>query len=304
MSAMVEKNHPHHSMPFSSPLHDGSRVHKLSCALAAIAAGLALWLAGCATDRLESTPPKGVDLSGDWQLDPNLSDDPTKPPLNDGTSPSQMRHRSGRGRGSGGIGLPPFGNPGGAGGPTGGTQPDGTEDFTSNANARGPYVRTLWQNPSSGGGLSGGGSSGSGGADTTGSGDRSSTAGARRGGGRTRANHWLDAPVRMTIEQKGDRLTIQSKSSGGEVQTDELVSGHSSGIPVGQNTADRDVGWRGNILVVDTKVKSGPTKEDDYALDDEGHLILSTFVSGAHVRKSQIKRVYDRVSGTQGGVHQ
>ena len=107
----------------------------------------------------------------------------------------------------------------------------------------------------------------------------------------------------MTIAQKGDRLTIQSKSSGGEVQTDELVSGHRSGIPIGQNTADRDVGWRGEIFVVDTKVKSGPTKEDDYALDDEGHLIVSTFVSGSHTRKSQIKRVYDRVSEAQ-GVHQ
>lgn len=253
--------------------------------LAAATAGVAAcaWLAACATDRLEATPPKGIDLSGDWQLDPNLSDDPTKPPLNDGNAPSQMRHRSGRGRGSGNIGLPPFGNPAGAGGPSGSTQPDGTDDFTSHANLPSPYVRALWQIQS------GGTTSGRGGASPRGDG--------------TRANHWLDAPVRMTIEQKGNKLTIQSKSSRGEVLTDELVSGHSSDIPIGRNTADRDVGWRGDIFVVDTKVKSGPTREDDYALDDEGHLIVSTFVSGGHVRKSQIKRVYDRVSGAQ-GVHQ
>jgi len=262
--------------------------------LAAAAAGVTacMWLAACATDRLESMPPTGVDLSGDWQLDPNLSDDATKPPINDSNSPSQMRHRSGRGRGGGSIGLPPFGNPAGAGGPTGGAQPDGTEDFTSNADVHSPYVRTLWQDPSSG---SAGGS-------TTAGGGAPGGGGAPRSGGRTRANHWLDAPVRLTIEQKGNKLTIQSKTARGEIQTDELVSGHSSDIPLGGSTADRDVGWRGTILVVDTKVKSGTTKEDDYALDDEGHLILSTFVSGAHVRKSQIKRVYDRVSGAR-GVH-
>lgn len=248
-------------------------------ALGATAAGLAvsIWLAGCASDRLEPAPPQGVNLSGDWQLDPNLSDDPGKPAVND--TPSEMRHRSGRGRGS--VGLPPFGNPAGAGGPTGGTQPDGTEDFTSNTSVQSPYVRTLWQNPSSGG--------------TPASGSRP------RGG---RYGRLLEVPVRMTIEQKGTRLTIQSKSSGGDLHTDELVCGHSTDIPVGQSTADRDVGWRGNIFVVDTKVKSGPTKEDDYALDDEGHLIVSTFVSGGHVPKSQIKRVYDRVSNATQGVSQ
>jgi len=279
MSAMIQHIGTGRSMPSSSHLCDGSAASKLFRALGATAATLSacMCLAACATDRLESTPPKGVDLSGDWQFDPNLSDDPTKPPINDGTSPSQMRHHSGRGRGGGSIGLPPFGNPAGAGGPTGGTQPDGTEDLTSNSTARNPYVQTLWQNPSDG-----------------------STAPAHRSGGRAR--NWLDAPVRMTIVQQGDKLTIQSKSSGGELQTEELMSGHSSGIPIGQSTAERDVGWRGNIFVVDTKVKSGPTREDDYALDDEGHLIVSTFVSGGHVRKSQIKRVYDRVSDSQ-GVH-
>jgi hypothetical protein len=276
MSAKVLQICPRRSVS-SQP--DTSVFPKLARALAATAASLVVctWLASCATDRLESAPPKGVSLSGDWQLDPYLSDDPAKPPINDSTSPNQMRHRSGRGRGGGGVGLPPFGNPAGAGGPTGGTQPDGTEDFTSNTNVPSPYVRTLWQNPSGGS--------------------------ARGAGGGTRGNRWLDAPIRMTIDQKGNRLTIQGKSSGGEVQTDELVSGHSSDIPVGQNTADRDVGWRGPIFVVDTKFKSGPTKEDDYALDDEGHLIVSTFVSGGHVKKSQLKRVYDRVTAAQ-GAHQ
>ena len=254
----------------SLPPHLSGKIFRVvGAAAAALAAST--WLAGCATDRLEPAPPQGVDLTGNWQLDPNLSDDPGKPPPSE--SPSEMRHRSGRGRGS--VGLPPFGNPAGAGGPTGGTEPDGTENFTSDTSAQSPYVRTLWQNPSSSG--------------TPGSSSRP------RGG---RYGRLLEVPVLMTIQQKGNRLTIQSKSSSGDVHTDELVSGHSTDIPVGQSTADRDVGWRGTILVVDTKVKSGPTKEDDYALDDEGHLIVSTFVSGGHVPKSQIKRVYDRVSST------
>src|SRR6185437_12837506 len=234
MSASRKPICAHRWVSSASQSSGGSR-HKSSRVLAATATALVacVWLGGCATERLESTPPKGVNLSGDWQLDPNLSDDPTKPPINDGSSPSPMRHHSGRGRGGGSIGLPPFGNPAGAGGPTGGTQPDGTEDLTSNSTARNPYVQTLWQNPSDG-----------------------STAPAHRSGGRAR--NWLDAPVRMTIVQQGDKLTIQSKSSGGELQTEELMSGHSSGIPIGQSTAERDVGWRGNIFVVDTKVKSGP----------------------------------------------
>jgi hypothetical protein len=44
-----------------------------------------------------------------------------------------------------------------------------------------------------------------------------------------------------------------------------------------------------------TKAKKGPSKEDDFALDSEGHLIFATLVT--HVKKGPIdfKRVYDRV---------
>ena len=45
-----------------------------------------------------------------------------------------------------------------------------------------------------------------------------------------------------------------------------------------------------------TKAKKGPSKEDDFALDAEGHLIFATLVT--HVKKGPIdfKRVYDRVN--------
>jgi hypothetical protein len=107
----------------------------------------------------------------------------------------------------------------------------------------------------------------------------------------------------MTIQQSGSKLSIQSKSPSGEIKTDEFVSGHAADIAIGQNTAARDVGWRGNVFVVDTKVKSGPTMEQEYALDDEEHLIVSTLMSGGSMPKVDIKRVYDRVSNAQ-GVHQ
>jgi hypothetical protein len=256
--------------------HRGSRIPR-PLAAAALASTL-LALAGCATDRLDARPPAGTNLSGEWQLDPNLSDDPQHPLQDDRSSPGNMRHRSGRGHGSGG-GPAPYGLPGGAGGRTGGSDPDGTDDLTNLRDTGEPtYVRTLWQSPEPGTG----------------------------GAGRPRGNrfgHWLDAPARMTIQQDGSKLTIQAKSAtAGDPQTDEITAGEKRDIPFGQGTAERTAGWRGSILVVTTKVKDGPTKEDDYALDDEGHLIVSTLMTGGHMPKVDIKRVYDRVMDAQ-GVH-
>ncbi len=49
---------------------------------------VASWMAGCATDRLDAVPPGGVNLSGDWALNLNLSDDPDKMgPDQDSTAP-------------------------------------------------------------------------------------------------------------------------------------------------------------------------------------------------------------------------
>ena len=265
--------------------------------LATVAAAAALLgLAGCATDRLDAHPPAGTNLTGEWQLDPNLSDDPNHPLQDNGTAPSNMRHRSGRGHGSGGP--PSFGLPGGAGGRTSGTDPDGADDLTNNSRDTGAptFVRTLWQSteqgpaPGASGGLPATGGPGPG---STATGGRSRTG---------RFGHWLDAPVRMTVRQDGGKLIIQTKSPGGDLQIEEIDAGEKHGIPFGQGTADRAAGWRGPIFVITTKVKDGPTKEDDYALDDEGHLIVSTLMTGGHLPKVDVKRVYDRISEAQ-GVH-
>ena len=228
---------------------------------------------------------------GEWQLNPNLSDDPQKPVPDDNAGPSNMRHRGGRSRGGGG-GLPPFGNPGGAGGRGRNVPSDGNDlTYNSDVGARAPptcepYGKSPTARPAPAPGWRGG------------------SARRRwqpRPPRRQPINHWLDAPDRMTIQQTGGKLTIQSKSPNGDLKTDEFVSGHASDISVGgQNTADRDVGWRGKVFVVDTKVKSGPTVEQEYAIDDDGRLIVSTLMNGSGTRKVDVKRVYDRVSTAQG----
>jgi hypothetical protein len=100
----------------------------------------------------------------------------------------------------------------------------------------------------------------------------------------------------MTIEQSGGRLRIQMRLPGGALATEEYTFGAKGTVAVGQNTAEQNVGWNGAVLVIETRFKSGPSKEADYALDDSGHLIMTTLVSGGHVRKTELKRVYDRVT--------
>ena len=241
---------------------------KLACVIALISA------CGCATERLATAPPKGVDLTGEWQLNPNLSDDPAKGTDQENSSPGNMRHRGGRGGGGpgggSGGGLPPFGTPGGGGGRGGW----GGNDFVGGPSGGGGY----------GGGAGGGGGRG----------------GGRRGGG---FGNLLSAPDHMAIEQNGGKLRIQTKSASGDLTTDEYTFGDKATVPFGRDTAERNVGWKGNVFVIDTKVKSGPSKEDDYALDDDGRLIMTTQMSGGHMPKVELKRVYDRVKAAQ-GVHQ
>jgi hypothetical protein len=112
-----------------------------------------------------------------------------------------------------------------------------------------------------------------------------------RQGGTTRL---LDAPELITISQTGAKVVVKSMSDG---TTEEYTAGEQRTIPFGQTEADRTSGWRETAFVVITKARKGPSKEDDFALDSEGHLIFATLVT--HVKKGPIdfKRVYDRVPG-------
>jgi len=240
----------------------------VSASLVAMVTGSCL--VGCATDRLGSAPPAGVDLSGEWQLDTNLSDDPQRMPA-DGEQPARSRHRGGRG-GRGGPGG--GGGPGGAGG--------GRFPPLSLSGGAG-LVRTLWQSSTS---------------QQDGAASQGPAAAQR-----PRNNllgSLLEAPVRMSIEQQSGRVVIRGRFAGGRMTSDELAPGGKAQVPFGRGSAERSAGWRDNIFVIAIRIKGGPTREEDYALDDEGHLILSTFISGSGARKSQIKRVYDRISVTAG----
>ena len=198
----------------------------------------ALLAAGCATERLGTAAPAGINLTGEWTFNPNLSDDPNnlgspdKAPQD--TTPRNHRGRGGRGGGGGGggSGMPPIGSPG-----------SGGYNFL-------PVAQTS-----------------------------------------TGAQH-------LSITQKGANVVIKTLMADGTQKTDEYVAGTSTTIPyVADTTAQRTVGWRDSVFVVTTNVKKGGSREDDYALDDSGHLIVTTQAKGNRGRDVEIKRVYDRARG-------
>jgi len=243
----------------------------------AASAGLAALLASCATDgRLVTTAPPGVDLSGQWRLNENLSDDPARieeykelPPK----TPSP-------GRNPGGFGKPGTTMPGMPSGP-GGIDPGGGGENLTRSTGTGAgdgLIPVLYSQdaalPSS-----------------------ASDSGPARPSGKTAGRDgtvasMLRAPALLTISQSGGKIVVKSVSDG---SSDEYTAGEQRTIPFGQTEADRSSGWRDAAFVVITKAHKGPSKEDDFALDSEGHLIFATLVT--HVKKGPIdfKRVYDRV---------
>jgi hypothetical protein len=237
-------------------------------------------LTSCASEKPAVTPPSSVDLSGEWRLNENLSDDPQRidepkelPPK----TPAPSRSPGGFGRP--GTTMP--GTPTGPGsidpGANGPGDPGPGENLTQNDAPAGGFVPVLYQQdatlPSS-------------------SSDSGSTKAATKSGRDSVVAHMLDAPQRLSITQTGGKVVVKATNEG---TTEEYTAGEQRVIPFGQTEADRSSGWRENIFFVITKAKKGPSKEDDFALDDEGHLIFATLVT--HVKKGPIdfKRVYDRV---------
>ena len=254
-------------MPYRHPRKAAPCLISAACALAA------LWT-GCATDRLVAAAPQGVDLSGQWRLNVNLSDDPSRleepkeAPLKAPDAPS---------RNPGGFGRPGTGMPGVPTGPGGIDPGGGGENLTDTARPGSGLTPVLYQQS----------------ADLPGSASDSGPPPPGRKPGRSAtATHMLEAPVLLTISQSGPKLVVKSMADG---TTEEYTAGEQRTIPFGQTEADRTSGWRDAAFVVITKARKGPSKEDDFALDSEGHLIFATLVT--HVKKGPIdfKRVYDRV---------
>jgi hypothetical protein len=262
----------------SKPHADRSRnAHPL--VFAAACALLATVLASCATTQLAASAPQGVDLSGEWRLNENLSDDPDaiyEPKEEPPKTPAPSRS-------PGGFGKPGTTMPGAPQGPggidPGGIDPGGGgENLTRTGGAASGFVPVLYTQdtplPSS--------ASDSGPA-------KAADKPVKRD---TVVYRMLEAPALLTITQSGNKVTVKGQAEGAGV---EYSAGEQRTIPFGQTEADRSAGWRDEAFVVITKAKKGPSKEDDYALDSDGHLIFATLVT--HVKKGPIdfKRVYDRV---------
>jgi hypothetical protein len=245
------------------------------CAKAAalFLSALAALLTGCATDRLVAAAPQGVDLSGEWRLNTNLSDDPARI-----EEPKELpQQEPPPSHNPGGFGRPGTGMPGAPTGPGGLDPGSGGENLTDTAHPGSALTHVLYAQTTE---LPGSASD---------SNPPAPAAAQKRTGGAARL---LDAPELLSISQSGSKVTVKSLADGA---TEEYTAGEQRTIPFGQTEADRSSGWRDAAFVVITKARKGPSKEDDFALDADGHLIFATLVT--HVKKGPIdfKRVYDRV---------
>jgi hypothetical protein len=255
----------------AKPLHRLLQAPLLTIAACILGATL---LAGCATTSsggLIASAPGGVDLSGEWRLNEDLSDDPQRVDEPKETAPKQEEAPE---RNPGGFGRPGTSGPGMPSGPGGLDPRGGGNNLTSTGGAPAGLVPVLYQGtdlPSS---------------------SSDGAAPAKPVGREGSVSRMLDAPALLQISQSGSKVTVKSMADG---STNEYTAGEQRTISFGQTQADRSAGWRDAAFVVITKAHKGPSKEDDFALDAEGHLIFATLVT--HVRKGPIdfKRVYDRV---------
>jgi hypothetical protein len=279
-------------------------------ALYGLACLVAAWIAGCATERLDAAAPTGVNLTGEWKFNPNLSDDPDKladPDKAPQRSPGS--HRGHGGRGGGGGGMPPMGSP-----PTAATTGHG---WPGRIEIQGWLPGTELAAATGQGWLPGSEL-----AATTGFLPVSLTApgieeatplppvstpatgntptGATPASRGASINRLLKPPVHVSISQKEGTLIVKTDMPDGTHTADEYTAGTSNTIPYGPDgTADRSVGWRGPVFVVTTAAKKGGWREDDFALDEDGRLIMTTQTKGGRLGSLEIKRVYDRIRAAQ-----
>ncbi len=254
----------------------------LRSAVAALAlATLAFGLAGCATERLAAAAPAGVDLTGEWNFNANLSDDPDK--LGDPDSAPRRGPGGHRGHGGrGGGGMPPMGPGGGANAlPVSLTQAgSGRADWMSTAaDQQSDPMQSAGDRQS---------------------GPRPPADASPEGPARSRSPEAAKAPVHLSITQKDGTLTVRSNMSDGTRTADEYTAGTSGTVPFGHDQmADRIVGWRGPVFVVTLRGRKSGWREDDFALDEDGRLIVTTTTQKGRMGSIEIKRVYDRARGTE-----
>jgi len=226
-------------------------------------------LSTAALAGLKEKPPKGVDLTGTWQIDPYRSDDPTAV-IDQARADMPDRGSGGRGggmrRGGGG------GFPGGGGGYPGG-------------GAGGGF-------PGGGGGFPGGGGGGFGrhhGGMGGGSGSGSSGSGSSSG----------ESPKQMLndLAANPDKLAFSStehtlKIIAGDANT-ECAAGVKVAISDASGDAERNCGWDGRAWVIETARGKNFTRTDRYEISKDGKtLTYVTTATGSRMPKIKISRTY------------
>ncbi|HZO24174.1 MAG TPA: hypothetical protein VFB37_16890 [Steroidobacteraceae bacterium] len=273
---------------------------KRSGALILLAWG-ALWaacLAGCASDRLVASAPGGVNLTGNWKLDLNLSDDPDRLLDQDKSlskPASSGRHHGHQNPGSD-TGLPPMGTPDG---PVprfaGSSAPLDARSFEADG-ISGPTARESSLSEQWTGGPSPAPAPGIEQSNPLPPSNTPSEADTSANRGRSVLARVLAAPSLLVITQDGPKVSIRSRMADGTGSADEFVAGTKAKVPYGKDsTAERESGWRGPVFVTTTKTNSG-WREDDYALDEDGRLIVTSDIKAGHLKQLEIKHVYDRIA--------
>jgi hypothetical protein len=226
---------------------------------------------------LRNAPPKGVDLSGSWELDPVRSDDPeiVRAQLREAMRQQMEKLRRKRGRGGWGSGGDEDRNgdgtdtsgggrdsPGGGNGPEGGRGGGGRNRFPG------------------GGGGTGGGAGESPGDDS--------------GPGRNPNFAALANPARVPFEQLPGSVRTALGDGPFDCEPGETVS-----VTDMQGMAERLCGWNGNAFVVTLDRKRGVSREDRFELSRDRKLLLyTTTLSGGKLPRVSVKRTYVRSSST------
>jgi hypothetical protein len=231
----------------------------------------ALCLATVAAAGLKEKPPKGVQLSSTWQLDPYRSDDPTavldKAREDMRASGGGVSRRGGANRGVFGSGRRGGGFPGGGGG---GGFPGGGGGHR--------HGGTPPDDDSSGGSPSGGTQSGS-----------AQPGGARSGGSRGQLFSDLGKnPDRLTFQQVDRNLKVSADDTG-----TECAPGVKVAISDSLGDGERNCGWDGRAWVIETTRGKNFTRTDRYELSKDGKtLTYVTTATGTRLPKIKISRTY------------
>src|SRR5262249_29736009 len=107
----------------------------------------------------------------------------------------------------------------------------------------------------------------------------------------------LNAPVRLTLEQSSEGLTVKSAE-----HTDEYTAGEKSVVSYGSDVSDRIAGWSGRTFVVSLHAVEGDRLEERYSLDKSGRLVLFRQSSGGELPGLRFKCVYDRATASDASV--